>query len=153
MLSHSPDAGFIAVAPQRNPRSNDWLGMGWIVAHPTTGSAGYFIAGFLTGTQAQSPLSQGSTTPLIHAGGSATQPTDAQDISPEEAQRRAEAVEKLLKAALFPFEIAGVSAVTFALTRQPIFFGLSVGAALVGMGFLVAAELIQEGVLPVPGGR
>ncbi len=39
-ITNFVNAGFIAVVPQRNQQVNSWRGMGWIVADPTTGSAG-----------------------------------------------------------------------------------------------------------------
>jgi hypothetical protein len=47
-IVESINAGLVAVVPQRNLQFNDWLGMGWIVLDPATGSAGFLIAGFLT---------------------------------------------------------------------------------------------------------
>jgi len=46
-ISDFVNSGFIAVVPQRNQRFFNWLGTGWIVFDPNTGSAGYFIAGSL----------------------------------------------------------------------------------------------------------
>lgn len=43
----SINAGMIAIVPQRNQQFHDWLGMGWIVMDPATGSAGYLLAGSL----------------------------------------------------------------------------------------------------------
>ncbi len=40
-------AGIAAIVPQRNQPFHDWLGTDWIVVDPSTGSAGYLLAGSL----------------------------------------------------------------------------------------------------------
>lgn len=135
------NAGFIAVVPQRNQQVNDWLGMGWIVADPATGSAGYFIAGSLTGTSGVA----------VQAGGSTTEVTNAADASPDEAQRRQEFAEQLRATG---FIVAEVAAVLYSLAlKNPEFAKAALVAGLIAVGFYVAAALVERGVLPVPGGR
>lgn len=52
--------GWVAIVPQQNIQLNNWYGAGWIIMEPTTGSAGYLIAGYLT-SGVVSTLSGGST--------------------------------------------------------------------------------------------
>jgi len=122
--------------------------MGWIVADPTTGSAGYFIAGSLTGIQGEASLSQGRTTPWIRAGGLTTQVTSAEDISADEAQRRKEFSNQLKTLALISLDIA-IALAFFSEGRPLIALAteIALGVALV---LTAAAILVDLGLLPVP---
>ncbi len=141
------NAGFIAVVPQRNQQVNDWRGMGWIVADLNTGSEVYFIAGLLTGIQGEASLSQGRTTPWIRAGGLTTQVTSAEDISPEEAQRRKEFAEQLREIGRFTRDIALILVAIAAFF--PILAGPALFVTFVAALFFIAAILVERGVLPV----
>lgn len=59
-IIESVNMGWVAIVPQQNIQLNNWYGAGWIIMEPTTGSAGYLIAGHLT-SGVVSTLNGGST--------------------------------------------------------------------------------------------
>jgi len=43
------NSGYVVMVPQRNVQYFDWVGVGYIVLDPSTGSAGYMISGGIAG--------------------------------------------------------------------------------------------------------
>jgi hypothetical protein len=54
--------GWTALCPQRNITLNDWNGMGWLIIDPTSGAAGYLLAGCLVSGNAVKVINGGSST-------------------------------------------------------------------------------------------
>lgn len=137
-------AGFVAVVPERNLQVDDFFGAGWIVADPSTGSAGYFIAGSLT------------------AGGATTKAADVGNFLGKGllTMGYAEAIAGLLGvaaegAALTVFG-ANVMAGTFASTGLAGATAVAVGGfvAAVGLGMIAVAAvglyvLVKQGIITV----
>lgn len=60
------EKGWTAICPQRNITLNNWNGQGWLIVDPSSGAAGYLLAGRLI---------SGNTVEVIN-GGSATEATE-----------------------------------------------------------------------------
>ncbi len=135
-ISESVNAGLVAVVPQRNLRFNDWLGMGWIVVNPNTGSAGYLIAGFLT------------------AGGSTSSPADV-SLFNEKAIKEQAALTLIagLAGAVIPSGVAitatGGALISEAIVTGSVILGVT-GAGLVLFGAALVVGAVAAAVYLVP---
>ena len=69
-IKNAVEKGWIAICPQRNITVNSWTGQGWIIMDPSSGSAGYLLAGRMVS----------SNTVEIINGGSGTEPKGLEDI-------------------------------------------------------------------------
>jgi hypothetical protein len=135
-IAQSVDVGLVAVVPQRNVRFNEWLGMGWIVMDPNTGSAGYLIAGSLT------------------AGGSTSSPANARSFA--ENMARVDAFVKLLSGLVGAaiggtvFAKVGAASIAQALAGGGLILGvaggfvLAVGIAMIAIAIAAAIYLLPK---------
>ena len=134
-IVESINAGLVAIIPQRNLQFNDWLGMGWIVLDPATGSAGFLIAGSLT------------------AGGSTGQPADV-GLFNQKAMKELGAAKLLLGLAATAtggavFAGTGAALISEALVGGGLILGLA-GVFVLGVGIAMVAIAVAAAIFLVP---
>ena len=116
---------------------NDWLGMGWIILDPNTGSAGYLIAGFLS------------------AGGSTSLSADVSLFNQKAIKQLAASllIGGLLAGATIPgaqaIATTGAALIVEALAGGGIILGVT-GAGLILLGAALVVRAIALAVYLVP---